>query len=202
MRHTGSTIVDAGTRPSRSGKLADAHQGAAVDARRVGLGGAGQLGRVRGGRKRRGGIGMDAGRQRCAVWQELTSCGWRRAASAGRWKTLRGLADAAAAWTCAATATSAMATAGKLTGSVNTRRPSASWPAPRPSPTAPYLLPSVRGPRSSAAGAGALRPRGDELMDATALELGGPCWSPGGGAFAGCGWVWGICAAGWRALSG
>lgn len=59
--------MEAGARPSRGGKLADADQVATVDACRVRLGGAGRLGRVRGGRQR-GGIGMDAAGSFVVAW--------------------------------------------------------------------------------------------------------------------------------------
>lgn len=59
--------MEAGARPSRGGKLADADQVATVDACRVPLGGAGRLGRVRGGRQR-GGIGMDAAGSLVVAW--------------------------------------------------------------------------------------------------------------------------------------
>lgn len=98
-----------------------------------------------------------------------------------------GLGDGAAAWRCAETGLSARPRNAQLTGSVTTRRFSASWPTPRPSPTPAYLLPPGPAPRSSAAGAGARRPRGDELMEAMELEPGRRSrWSAGGGTWVGC----------------
>lgn len=162
-------------RPSRSGKLADADQVPTVNVCRVGLSGAGKLGRVGRRRKIRGGIGMNAGCQRCSRDKKLTSCSWHLVVTDKHCPKLRGpagLADVAAGGTCGGTGMSATQRKTRLTGSVTTRRFSGPCATPRPRPTSAYLLLSVLAPRSNAAGAGALRPRGDELMDAMELELG------------------------------
>lgn len=113
IRHTRSTVVGAGTRPSRGGKLADADQVPTVNVCRVGLGGAGKLGRVGRRRKIRGGIGMDAGGQRCSWDKKLTSCSRHLAITEGHGPELRGpagLADGAGGGTCAGSGMSATAT--------------------------------------------------------------------------------------------
>lgn len=119
---------------------------------------------------------MNAGAVSVCSWdKKLTSCSWHLAATDKHCPKRRGpagLADGAVGGTCGETGMSATQRKTRLTGSVTTRRFSGASTAPRPRPTLAYLLLSVLAPRSNAAGAGALRPRGDELMEAMELELG------------------------------